>query len=584
MRHTTLVAAVAGVLVAGTASAATPGTSLSIAGADAHPGLVIVDGQAQPVFSGDPGTWIQGRAWVQVPTDSDRDGRPDRVLVRFARAKDGPPRAPVIMEASPYWAGVNPVKNHDVDHDLYHPPATGRNAGGVNPWAAKTWITRGFAWAEVDSIGTGGSTGCPTTGGRAETLGVKAVIDWLNGRAPAVDAAGAPVRAAWASGAVGMIGTSYDGTLPNAVATTGVEGLKAIIPISAISDWYSYYRAGGAVVAPEGYQGEDADILAKFVLTRTHPEICRPVVADLARRQDRRTGDMSAFWRERSYLADVRRVKAAVYVAHGLSDWNVKPSQAARWYAALHAQGTPTKLYWQPGGHGGPPPLAEQIRWFTRYVLGIRNGVENELPVLVAEWSGTIRRYAAWPLPGTTPQSVPLAEMTLRAGTPARWLTFTDRPDQTLLAFSAHPRRANGLAFASARLGADTRLSGFATASVRMSLGQDAANLSLAIVDLPPNGPPQLVTMGWADPQNRATLWRTDPITPGEPITVPVAFEATEHLFPAGHRIGVTILQTDHDFTIRPPAGNTMTIDTASSSVRLPLSSPPPAPRPAPPS
>ena len=47
-----------------------------------------------------------------------------------------------------------------------------------------------------------------------------------------------------------MMGTSYNGTIPIAAATTGVEGLKAIVPISAISDWYDYYRANGMVRAP----------------------------------------------------------------------------------------------------------------------------------------------------------------------------------------------------------------------------------------------------------------------------------------------------------------------------------------------
>ena len=35
-----------------------------------------------------------------------------------------------------------------------------------------------------------------------------------------------------------MIGKSYDGTLSNGVAATGVEGLKTIVPVSAISSWY----------------------------------------------------------------------------------------------------------------------------------------------------------------------------------------------------------------------------------------------------------------------------------------------------------------------------------------------------------
>ena len=42
-----------------------------------------------------------------------------------------------------------------------------------------------------------------------------------------------------------MIGKSYDGTLANGVAATGVEGLKTIVPICAISAWYNYSRRGG---------------------------------------------------------------------------------------------------------------------------------------------------------------------------------------------------------------------------------------------------------------------------------------------------------------------------------------------------
>ena len=53
----------------------------------------------------------------------------------------------------------------------------------------------------------------------------------------------APVT--WHNGNAAMMGTSYNGTLPIAAASTGVEGLKAIVPISAISDWYDYYRANG---------------------------------------------------------------------------------------------------------------------------------------------------------------------------------------------------------------------------------------------------------------------------------------------------------------------------------------------------
>ncbi|HEY0001866.1 MAG TPA: CocE/NonD family hydrolase, partial [Actinoplanes sp.] len=229
---------------------------------------------------------IRERVWVQSPVDSDADGRPDRVAVRVIRpaATAGDLRVPVIFQASPYFAGLNSVPNHDdIDRG-------GVGARRADPRAERSadlitfggyldnyFVPRGYAVVFADSLGSGGSEGCPTAGGRNETLGMKAVVDWLNGRARAFDASGAPVRAGWSTGRTGMIGVSYNGTLPNAVAATGVRGLETIVPIAGISSWYDYYRANGGVVAPGGFQGEDTDVLAKFVLTRKNPEVCADV-------------------------------------------------------------------------------------------------------------------------------------------------------------------------------------------------------------------------------------------------------------------------------------------------------------------
>ena len=289
---------------------------------------------------------------------------------------------------------------------------------------------------------------------------------------------------------------------------------------------------------------------------------------------DRLTGDLNNFWQGRSYLADVAKVKAAVYVAHGLSDWNVKPSQAGLWYRALRAQGTPAKVYWHQGGHGGEPPVNAQVRWFTRYVLSIRNGVDSEPRALIESPTGINKAYAEWPVPGVRNRSMSFSSFILRAGTPKARMTFADDPRQTLTSFTNAPRRATGLAYESFPIEKATRLSGFPTATLKVSLAQPNANLTVGILDIDKAGRATLVTQGWADPQNRRSLWRTDPITPGAVMTVKVRLEATDHVFAPGHSLALTILQSDHDFTIRPPAGKQVQVDVTRSGITLPLDRP----------
>ncbi|MFD8222508.1 CocE/NonD family hydrolase, partial [Streptomyces sp. NPDC059697] len=47
-------------------------------------------------------------------------------------------------------------------------------------------------------------------------------------------------------GATGMIGKSWDGSITNGVAATGVKGLRTIVPVSSISSWYDAYFSQGA--------------------------------------------------------------------------------------------------------------------------------------------------------------------------------------------------------------------------------------------------------------------------------------------------------------------------------------------------
>ena len=227
----------------------------------------------------------------------------------------------MIYEDSPYYAGGADVINWAVDHELGVPPASrirapDFNAGDTPPddlhVYESTWVPRGFAVVHSESPGTGNSDGCPNSGAPIETLGATAVIDWLNGRRKGYTTKRRHDRGPRRTGTTAttaMMGTSYNGTIPIAAASTGVEGLKAIVPISAISDWYDYYRANGMTRAPGGFQGEDLDVLTEYVYSRNdegpHRTICWPTINEVAAKQDRATGNRSAFWQDRNYMKDV---------------------------------------------------------------------------------------------------------------------------------------------------------------------------------------------------------------------------------------------------------------------------------------
>ena len=107
-----------------------------------------------------------------------------------------------------------------------------------------------------------------------------------------------------------MTGTSYNGTLPLAAATTGVKGLEVIIPVSPNTSYYHYYRSNGLVRSPGGYLGEDMDVLYDFIASGdpAKREYCNstPEDGELAKVRDRRPATKRVLGRAR-LLAQSRR-------------------------------------------------------------------------------------------------------------------------------------------------------------------------------------------------------------------------------------------------------------------------------------
>ena len=214
--------------------------------------------------------------YVETDYDTDGDGLADLVeaLVQVPRAAaEGHFKAAVIYDPTPYGAGtvdetgmdatklMNPVP---FDYQKLYEPGKKRTPAGTvatldvaentdnQTWNYKVpysdasgyvylnsydyYLVRGFAVVEAGGIGTYGSEGFELCGFDLERDSHKAVVEWLTGdRVAFTDPYyNIEVKADWCNGNIAMTGCSYGGTLAFEVATTGVKGLKTVIPFAAL--------------------------------------------------------------------------------------------------------------------------------------------------------------------------------------------------------------------------------------------------------------------------------------------------------------------------------------------------------------
>ncbi|MFI5227926.1 MAG: Xaa-Pro dipeptidyl-peptidase [Gemmatimonadales bacterium] len=549
-----------------------------------QPGPIFVNGMAQivPAFA-DTSTWIRQDLWVETNFDSDRDGKPDRVHVDVTRPRQTEEglKVPVVYGSSPYYAGTARGQvNWNVQQELNATPEPRGHMESPPYQAERTrisnalvneWVPRGFAVVHSEAPGSGRSQGCPTVGDLPERMPMKFVVDWLNGRAKGftTETGSTEVKAtSWSTGKVGMMGTSYEGTLPLAAATTGVAGLEVVIPVSPNTSYYHYYRSNGLVRSPGGYLGEDVDVLYDFIASgdtadRANCErIWKNGIFAGPTGQDRASGDYNDFWAERDLLPFVKNIKAAVLLAHGFNDYNVVPEHSVRIYNEMKARGLPVSIYLHQGGHGGNPPADMVNRWFSHYLYGVDNGVEKDPPVWIVEDAASQEPkamaaaeaariaaaaagrgaestataagrgrgrgrgpvtpptpFASFPVPG----SVPVVFHPVRGGTAIADLSFNAAHDgaDTLVddvamsgsADASADRSPNRLLYATAVLRDTVHLSGTPRVTLRIASSAPAANLTVWLVMLPydsarvgSSSHAGLLTRGWADIQNHRSL------------------------------------------------------------------------------
>ncbi|MER5647946.1 Xaa-Pro dipeptidyl-peptidase [Streptosporangium sp. NPDC002524] len=584
--------------------------------AAAQPSITVEQGRTQPVFS--YADAVREHVYVESSVDSDSDGRPDRVRVDIIRPKESGPglKVPVIIDESPYYD--NSGRGNESERKVYDA------AGNVTKFPLyydNYFVPRGYAVLNVDMIGTTRSDGCPDVGGKADVLGGKAVIDWLNGRATAYRADGTPAVADWTTGKSAMIGKSYDGTLANAVAATGVRGLETIVPISAISSWYKYQRSNGVI-----YNYDYMSWLGNYVDSDPTAK-CAATWARLDAEDGDDTGNYNGFWAERDYiagsLADASKVRASVFAVHTVNDLNVMPDNFSKWWKALADRNVPRKIWVGQYQHVDPFDFEGRRdlwvdtlhRWFDYWLLGVRNGIMREPR---ADVQSSLDRWTTqydWPAPLAL--KVPFrpaadGSFSLVPAKKGQTATFTDiRQSEEAMVADVGTAKPGRVAFTTGGLPLDLRLSGTPVVDLRVALDRPTSNLTALLVDFGEDTridwrrgqgittvteeschgestaaddgcykqvvtnratrPLEIVARGWIDVQNRDSLSTPSPLPAGTYGKVSWETLPQDYVFKKGHRLALVIAGTDSTYSDETATGANVTVDLAGSRVLLPL-------------
>jgi X-Pro dipeptidyl-peptidase len=617
---------------------------------------VLENGKTKAVYDYKQAT--RERVFIpQTGIDQDANGAMDWITIDIIRPKEAAAsnKMPAIIDPSPYYTTSCRGNESQCMADW--------NNDSVNDrWPLfydNYFVPRGYAYILAQMNGTAYTTnGCPMHGGAGDIAGEKSVVDWLNGRAPgytAADLNSTPKLADWHNGSSAMIGKSYDGTLANGVAATGVEGLKTIVPVSAISAWYNYSRTAG-IRHNDNYAGG----LNNTVTTGTNPPagvtlpsrrtLCAPQNTIVNGIDGDEHGDINPFWLERDYNKDVSKVKAAVFATHGIQDDNVRMDHMWLWWNGLKANNVPRKLWLLRAGHTDPfeSRRAEWVttlhRWFDHYLYAVNNGIETEPAVTIEDSKDVWGNYTDWPIPGTKDVDLFLrGTSATTAGTlgggsggatdsVSYTQTGSSTQENTIISTPAG-QQATRRVFLSRPLTKDIRMSGTAMIDLQASLSTTQSNLGAVLVDygagtqtsrggegisnrtnrtcwgetgvnaltgeagpacnigeactasarevdtacyLEVDKPTQdvtqwRVTRGVLDSSNRTSYWfeNASPVTIGEKYNFKFPTQATEHIFKAGHQIGIVLVTNLYGAAGTP--GSVVTVDTKLSKLTLPL-------------
>jgi X-Pro dipeptidyl-peptidase len=217
----------------------------------------------------------------------------------------------------------------------------------------------------------------------------------------------------------------------------------------------------------------------------------------------------------------------------------------------------------------------------------VREGARRTAPTAYADWpnpeatpvvlrarGGGLAVGTLEPAGGEAPRARGAAGPSAGSAEPLRETLVDDvsKSGAELATLAESPHR---LLYALPAFTAPVHVSGTPRLTIRVASDRPAANLSVWLVSLPWKGGRNingdLVTRGWADPRNHASITREEPLEPGRFYDLSFDLEPDDQIVPAGEQLALMIFSSDRDFTLWPEAGTRLTVDLAGTSLELPV-------------
>lgn len=461
----------------------------------------------------------------------------------------------------------------------------------------------GYACVRVDLRGSGESEGTLTDEYLEQELSDgEEVLAWL---------AAQP----WCTGRVGMMGISWGGFNSLQLAARKPPELGAIIAVAASDDRYldDVHYMGGCLLGDN----------LSWASTMFAYNSCPPEPALVGERWrdmwfDRlehsglwvdtwlRHQRYDDYWAHGSVREDYSTVSCPVMAVSGWADGY---SNAV--FRLLSGLQVPKKGLIGPWSHkyphlGQPGPaigfLQEVLRWWDHWLKDIDTGTTQE-PVLrmwmqeseppstgyhsrpgrwIGEWSWpspnieTLHQVLAPARLADVSEDIEEQPLTIRSPLSVgqfagKWASFNAPPD---LPYDQREEDGGSLVFETDPLPARTEICGAPVVDLDLETNKPVGMLAVRLSDVLPDGQATRVSYGLLNLTHRNGHDQPEPLEPGERYKVRVHLNGVAQVFPAGHRIRVSVSTSYWPLAWPPPEPVLTTVYTGSSELLLPVRPP----------